>query len=365
MTFRRLEYIAWAKALPPVDVNLARSGVAPCPVSLLRLTPSDLVVSLPVKYGYQPLREAIAARYRVSAAQVFPLSGGTSFANWVAALALLDGCGSGSEVIVERPAYEPLVRIPQALGHRVRRFDRRFEDGYAIDLDRFAALVSARTRLAIVTNLHNPSGARIPMATLRAMAALLARVKAYLLVDEVYLECIFGQRPESSVHAGPNVVVTNSLTKAYGLDGLRAGWILGPPAAIAHAGRINDLMTNNSVAAGERMALAAFRRHRDIDAHAHRLLDPNLSRLRAFLAREPRLTSFIPDGGNVAFPRLPSRVDADRLAAHLVKRYSTLVVPGRFFDAPRHIRISFGCAAARLSRGLANISQALDDVERR
>jgi len=364
MTFRDLEYIAWAKSLPRIEINLARSGVEPCPVSLLRLKPPDLVVSLPVKYGYQPLREAIAARYRVAPAQVFPLSGGTSFANWVAALTLLDGCGSGTEVIVERPTYEPLIRIPQALGHRVRRFDRRFEDDYAIDLDRFAALVSTRTRLAIVTNLHNPSGARIPMATLRAMAALLARVKGYLLVDEVYLECLFGARPESSVHAGANVVVTNSLTKAYGLDGLRAGWILGPAALVSRAGRINDLMTNNSVAAGERMALAAFRRLRDIDRRAHRLLDPNLARLRAFFAREPRLNAFVPEGGNVAFPRVPSRVDGDRLAAHLVKRYSTLVVPGRFFEAPRHVRISFGCAPARLSRGLAAISQAFDDLER-
>jgi aspartate/methionine/tyrosine aminotransferase len=71
----------------------------------------------------------------------------------------------------------------------------------------------------------------------------------------------------------------------------------------------------------------------------------------------------LPDGGNVAFPRVPSRVDTDRLAAHLLKRYSTLVVPGRFFESPRHIRLSFGCAPARLSRGLANISHALDDLE--
>src|SRR6185295_3307228 len=309
----------------------------PCPASLLRLRPSDLVVSLPVKYGYQPLREAIAARYRVSPAQVFAISGGTSFANWVAALALLDGCGSGTEVIVERPTYEPLLRIPQALGHRVRRLDRRFDDGYAIDLDRFASLVTTRTRLAIVSNLNNPTGARIPMATLRAMAAMLARVKAYLLVDEVYLECLFRGRPESCVHAGPNVLTTNSLTKAYGLDGLRAGWILGPAPLVARAGCINDLMANNSVAPGEQMALAAFRRLRAIDRRAHEILDPNLERVGRFFAGESRLKVFMPQGGNVVFPRLPAGIDGDLLTEHLVKRYSTLVVPGSFFESPRHI----------------------------
>jgi len=362
MNFPELAYISWAKALPKVAINLARSGIDHCPVSLLQLRAKDLVATLPVKYGYPPLRDAIAARYDVTAAQVFPISGGTSFANWIACATVLDGCGRGAEVIVERPTYEPLLRIPQAFGQRVRRLERRSDEDYAIDLDRFASVVTTRTRLAIVTNLNNPTGARIPMATLRAMAAMLARVKGYLLVDEVYLECLFRSRPESCVHAGPNVLTTNSLTKAYGLDGLRAGWILGPAALVAKAGRINDLMTNNSVAAGELMALAAFRNHRAIDRRAHALLDPNLGRVRQFLDRNPRLQAFVPEGGNVLFARLPAGIDSDRLAARLLDRYSTLVVPGRFFESPRHMRISFGCRHALLARGLANIAKAIDDV---
>ena len=131
---------------------------------------------------------------------------------------------------------------------------------------------------------------------------------------------------------------------------------------IARAQRIGDLMTNNSVAPGERMTLAAFRRLRDIDRRAHGILDPNLARVRTFLAREPRLRAVIPEGGNVVFPRLPPAIDSDRLVRHLVKSASTLVVPGRFFEAPRHIRLGFGCRPSLLARGLANISRALDDL---
>jgi aspartate/methionine/tyrosine aminotransferase len=361
MKFPELDYIRWAKALPAVDVNLARSGIDSCPPSLLHLKPSDLVTTLPVKYGYAPLLDAIARRYAVDVEQVFTLSGGTSFANWIAIATALDGASKGAEVIVERPTYEPLLKIPKAFGCRLRRLDRRFEDGYAIDLDRFRSLVTSKTRLAIVTNLHNPSGARIDAPTLSKMAAMLARVKGILLVDEVYLECVFRGRPHSCVHAGSNVLTTNSLTKAYGLDGLRAGWILGPRALVRRAGIINDLMTNNGVAPGERMALAAFRHQRDIDRRAHALLDPNLDTLRGFFAQEPRLAAFVPGGGNVAFPRLPPGVDSDAFAARLLTRYSTLVVPGRFFESPRHIRISFGAKRAVVARGLANISRALDD----
>jgi aspartate/methionine/tyrosine aminotransferase len=223
-------------------------------------------------------------------------------------------------------------------------------------------MVTPRTRLAIVTNLHNPSGARIGFDALTRMASIMARVKGVLLVDEVYLECVFRNRPQSCVHAGPNVITTNSLTKAYGLDGLRAGWILGPPPLVRRAGAINDFMTNNGVAPGERMALAAFRHRREIDRRAHTLLDPNLERLRAFFASESRLRALVPDGGNVAFPRLPPGITGDAFGTHLLRRYSTLVVPGRFFESPHHIRISYGTRPAIVARGLANISRALDDL---
>lgn len=365
MIFPELDYIRWAKSLPTAEINLARSGIEHCPASLLRLDARDLVANLPATYGYAPLKAAIAARYGVSVDRVFTVSGGTSFANWVACAAAAHGASRSGEALVERPTYEPLVKVPEALGFRIRRFDRRFADGFAIDLKHFASRITPKTRLAVISNLHNPSGGRVDLATLARMARLLARVGAVLLVDEVYLECLFRDHPESCVHAGPNVLTTNSLTKAYGLDGLRAGWILGPPRLIRRAGLVNDLMTNNGVAPGERMALAAFRRQRDIDRRAHGILDPNLARVRRFFAGEPRLDVHVPEGGNVAFPRLPAGTNGDRFAAHLLTRHSTLVVPGRFFGAPRHIRISFGCARPLLARGLANISAALDVFTRR
>ena len=103
------------------------------------------------------------------------------------------------------------------------------------------------------------------------------------------------------------------------------------------------------------MSLAAFRRLPAIRRRAHATLDPNLERLRRYFAQEKRLEAFVPEGGNVAFPRVPRRLNTDALARHLLKRYSTLVVPGRFFEAPRHIRISFGLPTPLLDRGLANM----------
>ena len=274
MTFPPVEYIRWAKEHPPARINLARSGAALCPPHLLGLRARDLVVNLPVRDGYAPLCDAIAKRYRVTRDRVFSVSGGTSFADWFAAAVVLEHSTRGDEVLVERPAYEPLLRIAESFGARVKRFDRRLADDYAIDLDRFTASITPRTRLAMVSNLHNPSGARIDTSTLRAMAAALERVGGYLLVDEVYAECLFGKTTDSAVHAGPNVIAANSLTKAYGLDGLRAGWLLGPADLMRRAYRMQDLIANNGVAPGEQLALAAFRRLPAVRAHAHKTLDP-------------------------------------------------------------------------------------------
>jgi aspartate/methionine/tyrosine aminotransferase len=363
MTFPEFVYLRWIKSLSPVRINLARSGVDYCPPSLLGLKASDLVINLPVKYGYAPLRTAIARRYGVAFEQAFSVSGGTTFATWVACAAALDGAARGAEVIVERPTYEPLLLIPQSFGARVRRLERPRAQDYAIDLDRFAALVTTKTKLAIVGNLHNPTGARIDPETLRAMAATLARVGAWLLVDEVYLECDWGRRTASSVHAGPNVIATSSLTKAYGLDGLRAGWILGSAAFIERVIKVHNLVANNAVAPGEQMALAAFKHLPAIRKRAQALLGPNLDRVRRYFARETRLSTFMPDGGNVLFPRLPAGLDAEQFAAHLRERYDTQVVPGHFFETPGHIRLSFGFKPSLLEEGLRNLSRALDDLE--
>ena len=362
MRFPEIAYMSWAKRLPRAAANLARSGVEPCPRALLRLRPRDFAIQHPAGYGYRPLREALARRYGVDPDGVLSVSGGASLANWLAAAAALDGAPPGAEVIVERPTYEPLLRIAQALGGRVRRLERRFESGWAIDWDRFAALVTRRTRLAIVSNLHNPTGARIPHAMLRAMAERLRRVGAYLLVDEVYLEELIGSRTASSVHAGPNVLATNSLTKAYGLDGLRAGWILGPRRLIRRAGTIYDLIGVNPVSPAEQLALAALRRLPALRRRSQAILRPNRATLAAFFAHETRLDVVLPAGGNVAFPRLPAPLRGRAVADHLRRRHDTLIVPGEFFEAPRHVRISFGCTAGPLKRGLARLELTLDEL---
>jgi aspartate/methionine/tyrosine aminotransferase len=151
-------------------------------------------------YGYRPLIRALADRYQVSPDQVITAPG-TSMANYLAIAATV---GAGDEVLVEHPAYEPLLDIPELLGAKIHRFERRFH----VDLSNLADQVTPRTKLIILTNPHNPSGILEPPEVLREIGRLAAQVGAYVLVDEVYMDFLFQGRPSSAVHLGSNFLMT-------------------------------------------------------------------------------------------------------------------------------------------------------------
>jgi aspartate/methionine/tyrosine aminotransferase len=364
LRFPEIAYQRWFKEGDAAGArfDLAGSGVPAFPAARLPLRRSDFSTHHPPGYGWPPLVEALAERYRVDTGRVVPVTGGASLANWLACAAALEGSDAATEVIVERPAYEPLRRIPESFGCRVRRLDRRHARGWTVDLERLAALVGRRTRLLVLTDLHNPSGAALDRGTLRAAAAMLERVGGWVLVVEVYGETLWDETTDSVARLAPNVVATNSLTKAYGLDGLRAGWLLAPPELARRAWRIHDHLGVNPVATADRMALVALRNLSLLRARVAHRLAANRRAWRSFLAGERRLASVEPAGGTVAFPRLPAGLDGDAFAAHLLARHSTRVVPGSFFEAPRHFRIGFTASGPSFRAGLERIATTLDEL---
>src|SRR5205085_981446 len=185
-------YIEWAKTQAAARFNLATSGLIHYPLAELPVTLADLELSGPSFYGYAPLQQALAEKCGVDAGCIVHATG-TSLANHLAMATLLE---PGDEVIVEQPAYDPLLAVPRYLGATVKRFMRHAEDGFRIDLRELERIVTKSTKLIVVTNMHNPTGALTDRDTLQAMGELARSVGARVLVDEVYLEAIFaGARP--------------------------------------------------------------------------------------------------------------------------------------------------------------------------
>jgi len=349
-------YVAWMKHAPQITYNLMGSNLLHCEVEDLPGARERLALDDFHEEGYEPLLEAVAVRSQLQVDQV-SLANGASGANFLACGALLK---AGDEVLVERPVYDPLLGIPRFLGARIRRFDRVFEDGFQVDPDRVAAAVTPQTRLIFLTNLHNPTGALTSPDRLAAVGEVAEKVGARVLVDEVYLESVPGERQLPAAHLSPTFISTSSLTKAYGLSGLRAGWTLSSPEIAEKIRRVRDLVDGVGVFPSEMLALIAFENLSSLRERARGILDPNFQLLDDFMDVRPDLEWVRPGGGSVGFPRVRGIEDVTAFVTALRERYDTGVVPGYFFEAPGHFRVALGGKGDVLKMGLERLGEALD-----
>ena len=351
------EYIEWAKTRSQARFSLATSGIMHYPMADLPVRLEDIELSGPSWYGYEPLQQALAVKCGVAPDNIVAAAG-TSMANFLAMATILE---PGDEVLIERPAYDPLVSTAVYLGASVSRFERRFEDGFRIDPLAVERAVTNRTRLIVITNMHNPSGALVDNEALRQVGEIARRAGARVLVDEVYLEALFHQPPPSAFHLGNEFVTTSSLTKAYGLSGLRCGWVLAEPELAKKMWRLNDLFGNIPAHPAERLSVIALKSLGIVAARAIALLEKNRPLLDAFLDLREDLEAVRPGVGIVVAPRVMGGSVED-LCALLRDKYETSVVPGRFFEMPEHIRIGIGCETEMLAGGLERLGAALDEL---
>ncbi len=353
----RSAYMEWAKTRAHARFNLATSGVANYPLAELPVQLEELELSGPSYYGYEPLQRRLAAKCGVPAECVVAATG-TSMANHLAMAATLE---PGDEVLIEQPTYELLVSTARYLGAEMRRFPRRFEEGFHLDPREIERSVTPRTRLIVLTNSHNPSSVLSEDGALRQVGEIARSVSARVLVDEVYLDAAFSPATRSAFHLGEHFLSTSSLTKVYGLSGLRCGWVLAAPELAERMWRLNDLFGVIPAHPAERLSVIALEHLSRIAARARALLETNRRLLEAFLDSREDLRAVRPACGTTAFPRL-LRGDADALCARLREKYETSVVPGKFFEMPEHFRIGIGGDTQSLAAGLERLAAALDDL---
>jgi aspartate/methionine/tyrosine aminotransferase len=344
----------WAKLCSDARFNLASSGMASFPMAGLAPDLSQMEINGPTLYGYEPLKEKIAARYHVATENVV-LAAGTSMANYLAMAAC---AAPGDEALIEEPGYALLADAARYLGLEVKRFSRRFENQFQPDLDDLRKNITAKTKLIILCNLHNPSSALLPQETLREIGKIAAQAGARVLVDEVYLELLWEERPESAFHLDSKVfVATSSLTKAYGLSGLRCGWVLADAELAERMWHINNLHYATPVFPGEWLSVIAFEKLDAVTQVQRARLGPNRAALRAFLESQDKLDYVWPEFGTVVFPRL-RKGSVDEFCKALRER-EVSVVPGQFFDCPQHVRIGVGGETEMVREGLARLRTCL------
>jgi aspartate/methionine/tyrosine aminotransferase len=355
MRHKHSDYMHWAKTQQRARYNLATSGVASVPLRELEFDPARLELFGENSYGYRPLQAAIAAHHGVDPDCVVQASG-TSMANHLAMSAILE---PGDEVLIEQPVYGPILDVALYLGADVKRFHRTEESGFAVDPVAVGRALSPRTRLIVLTNLHNPSSVLTTETTLREIGDLARSVGALVLVDEVYLDAVYENTPRTSFHLGPEFVVTSSLTKIYGVSGIRCGWILARPDLAWKIRRLEDIFSATPVHPAEILGVAAFERLHYLRDRARRVVERDRTVLRAWLAEsDGRVAAPHTEWGTTSFVRLCGATD-DSLPDRLRAEYETSVVPGGFFEMPGRIRIGMGVDSEIFAEGLRRIAQCV------
>jgi hypothetical protein len=352
-----------------VELNLSDSGVHPLTVRELLGDDAraDALLDERLVYtqtnGTPELRARIAALHPGARGEHVLVTSGGAEANLLAALTLVD---PGDEVVVMLPNYMQLWGIVRALGAEARGWSLvpDHEAGrWTVDLAALEELVTPRTKLIALCNPNNPTGARVEARELDAICALAERVGAWVLADEIYQGSDLDGATTPSVHGrGERVVVTNSLSKTYGLPGLRLGWLVGPDDVVEAAWARHDYTTIAPNALSDRLARHALEpgvRARLL-ARTRALLTRNYGVLAAWLARNAdRLTYFPPAAGAMLYLHYAHPIGSSALAERLRVEQGVLLVPGDHYGMDGWLRIGFGGETAHVERGLACVQELL------
>lgn len=349
-------YMTWAKHHKGARLDLTGSNLLPCTLDEIPGALDAMQLYGRNDDGWPPLVEAIARRFGVSVDRVATASG-ASGANFMALAALVR---PGDTVLVEWPGYDPQMGAARLLGAEVRTFDRGWDGKFALDPARVEAALTPNTRAIVLTNLHNPSGVYAGPQELEAVGRLARAVGAKVVVDEVYLDALEGLDRTPAACRDDVFVSTNSLTKSYGLAGVRIGWIVADPETARRALRVRDVVDAVGSIPSETIGSVAFQRLDELLDRARRILKPGQALMRDFVANRPELEWVQPAGGCVGFPRLRGVEDAEPFVDMAAAEFGVGVTPGRLFGDPAHFRVAVAGEGHVLEAGLAALGRALD-----
>jgi aspartate/methionine/tyrosine aminotransferase len=317
--------------------------------------------------GTVPLRSDIAALYPGATANHIQVTNGGSEANYITTWNLVE---PGDEIVLMVPNYMQTWGLARAFGGVIKEWPLVNDTGnsgrWRVDTDALARLVSARTKLIIICNPNNPTGARFEEADLDAIAAIASKHGTWILSDEIYRGAELDGRETPSIWGrADRVIVTSGLSKAYGLPGLRIGWIVGPPEMVASLWSYHDYTTISPGALSDflaRRALAPSQRRR-ILARTRTILNENYPVMAGWLDAHGGVFSYTPpDAGAIVYVRYHHPINSTDLVTRLREQKSVLIVPGDHFGMDGYLRIGFGDDVDYLRNGLNRLDELVTEI---
>jgi hypothetical protein len=362
-----------------VRYNLSESGVQPLRVEELLGEDFDrqgllgTALKYPESDGSELLRQRIAMLYPGARAENVVVTNGTSEANYTALWGLLE---PGDRAAVMLPTYMQNWGLARAYGGRADAYRLRLQKAgrgagrrWELDLASLERAVTKRTRLIVVTNPNNPTGAVLTEPEMDAIVEAARSVKAWVVADEVYRGAEIAGGPMTPSFWGryPKLLVTSGLSKAFGLPGLRIGWIAGPSETVARLCGYHDYTTLTPTMLSDRLARAALEpaRREAILARTRRILRENLPKMEAWIRSQGELLDYVPPvAGAIALVGYRLPIGSVALFDRLRLEESVLITPGAHFGIGKFLRIGFGYDVERCLQGLARVSAFIEKLRR-
>ncbi len=348
-----------------VRYNLSESGVKPINLGELvdPLTLKDTALGYPQSNGSIELRELISDLYPGSDAENVVVTNGTAEANFVSVLNLVE---PGDHVVVMLPNYMQIWGLARSLGANVEPLWLREETKWAPDLDELARVVTDKTKLIAICNPNNPTGAVLSEDDMREICKIGGKVGAWILSDEVYQGAEHGEEPSPTLWGWyDRLLVTCGLSKAYGLPGLRIGWVVGPPDKVEDLWSYKDYTSIGPGALSDtlaRVALEPTRRHQ-ILARTRSIIKKQFPVLEKWVSEQNGLFTMVPpQAAAIAYLRYDLEIGSGELITRAREEKSVLLVPGDQLNMDRYIRVGFGYDVEILEKGLELFSELLETV---
>ena len=323
---------------------------------------------LPVRYGYHmgrpDLRALLAPAYPGLTADNILVTSGGSEANFAIVSTLVK---PGDHVVIEHPNYTSLYEVPRSLGCAVSLFRLQYEDRFKPNLDILAKMISPDTKLVSLTHPNNPTGSMITKEEMEEVIDIVERKKTILLFDETYSDLAYGNRLPSAAPMSDRVVSISSMSKCYGLPGIRIGWLATRNHDILDSVlAIREQVSITNSAFGEEVAVRVLERKDEFLDRAKHHVKRNLAIVAEWMENQDTFEWVFPEAGVVSLPRIKPgvRVDPERLWRLLAEKYKTFIIPGRCFEMDnRHFRLGFGGTPEEIKIGLDNLLAAVAELE--
>lgn len=343
--------------------NLTESSISDAIYNDIQLNINDLKLCYGDHVGKPELRTLIAKEYVNLTKDNVLITAGAASALFIVSTTLLD---KNDHLIVIRPNYASNIETPRAIGCEIDYIDLKFENKFCIPVDEIRKKIKPNTKLISVTHPHNPTGMIIPKETLMELAGIAEKNRCFLLVDETYRELNLNDIYPLGASLHDHIISVSSVSKAYGLPGIRIGWLITQNADLFEKflAAKEQIFVCNSVL-DEEIAYQYLMKKDIYFSKIKTHILKNYETLTNWIIKETRMEMVAPKGGVVCFPRIKSsNIDTKKFYELLNTKYHTYVGPGHWFEMPgNYMRIGYGWPTnEELKKGLENISLCLDEL---